>query len=479
MQPTKDDWKELPNYIEAFSKITTDFIESIETRSVASKTQEIKDTPLSLNGSSFEEALQYLTSDVIPNLSASRGPRYWGFVTGGATPIATFADWLVSTFDQNVSKGGDSISTNIERQTISWLCELFKLPKSFQGSLTTGATAANFLSVITARQFIGQQQGIDVAKEGLFNLEIEVFTTTPHASMIKSLGMAGLGQQQITYIPALHSNDKSSGKSSEKIDLEALEQTLKNSKSKGKLIIASAATVTATDFDDLQAIYALSKKYNAWLHVDAAFGIFERLINGSEGKTKGIEFADSITLDCHKWLNVPYECGVFLTRHRQSLFESCDVPAPYLVTVGNEPDFMSLGIENSRRFRALPIWMSLLAYGESGIKKWVKSNISAAKALADYLDESPQYDLVYPCQLNVVLFKPTTVGLSLKEANELTSTYLREINTDGRLFLSPGKWNGETIIRAAISNWQTDIKDIDIAKSVLKDIAIKLKNNAP
>ncbi|XPF94062.1 pyridoxal phosphate-dependent decarboxylase family protein [Colwellia sp. RE-S-Sl-9] len=468
MKPTKNEWDNLPQYISAFSEITSQFIQSIDNRPVASKNQKVELSSLSKNGRSLKETLSHIDTNLIPHLSASRGPRYWGFVTGGATPIATLADWLVSTFDQNVSKDGDSISSAIENQTLQWLCELFKLPNTFKGSLTTGATAANFLSVITARQFIGNQQGIDVAKQGLFNLEIEVFTTTPHASMIKSLGMAGLGQQQISYIPALNQ--------SEKINVSALAQLLAKSSSKGKLVIASAATVTATDFDDLVAISKLCKKYNAWLHVDAAFGIFERLVNGVNGKTKGIELADSITLDCHKWLNVPYECGVFLTQHRQALFDTCDVPAPYLVSNSKEPSFMSLGIENSRRFRALPIWLSLIAYGESGIKHWVESNIHSAKTLANFIEDSDRYDLVFPCQLNVVLFKPTTKGLSVEAANQLTSEYLNEINKDGRLFLSPGQWEGKTIIRAAISNWQTDLNDIEIAKAVLIDVDEKMKS---
>ena len=265
MHPTKNDWEKLPNYLSEFSQITTDFIQSIEQRPVASKHRKISHLDLIETGHSFEQVTKHLRENLIPNLSASRGPRYWGFVTGGATPIATFADWLVSTFDQNPSKFGDSISCNIELQTINWLRELFYLPSSFQGSLTTGATAANFLATLTARQYLGKQQGIDVAKEGVYGLDIGVFSTTPHASMIKGLGMAGLGQKQVTYIDSIGNT--------EAMNCVSLEQSLINSEHKGKLVIASAATVTATDFDDLISIRKICDKYNAWLHVDAAFGI--------------------------------------------------------------------------------------------------------------------------------------------------------------------------------------------------------------
>ncbi|MFT4924907.1 MAG: glutamate/tyrosine decarboxylase-like PLP-dependent enzyme [Phenylobacterium sp.] len=167
----------------------------------------------------------------------------------------------------------------------------------------------------------------------------------------------------------------------------------------------------------------------------------------------------------------PYDCGIFLTRRRQYLFDSCDVPAPYLVSSGDEPDFMSLGIENSRRFRALPVWLSLLVYGRVGITGWIKRNVDMAKRLADWLEQSEGYELVYPCQLNVVLFRPKASDLAAAEHDALTTQTLANINRDGRLFLSPGVWQGKKIIRAALSNWQTDDQDIEIAQAALADVA--------
>jgi len=461
MQPHKNDWKKLQQYFEIFQSLSQKFMDRLEDEKVAKLDASIKPQNLSNSGLDLQECVKQLEADIIPQLSAARGSRYWGFVTGGATPIATMADWLVSIFDQNVAKGGDSIASLIENQAIQWLLELFDLPQIFKGVMPTGATGCNFLGACMARQFAGNQQGIDVAKVGVYGLDIEIFSTTPHASMVKSLGMAGLGQQHITKINAM--------KNSEAIDVGHLQELLEQSNAKAKVVIASSGTVTATDFDDLETITKLCKIHNAWLHVDAAFGLFERVVNGDK-KTKGIELADSITVDCHKWLNVPYDCGVFLTRHLKLLEQSFDVPAPYLVNTTNEPDFMSLGIENSRRFRAFPVWLSLLAYGKQGIKNWVKSNIELSKQLAYWLNQSEDYELVHPCQMNVVLFRPNCDGLSQKDADQLTNNRLNAINRDGRIYLSPGVWNGNKIIRAALSNWQTDQDDIEIAKQVLMDL---------
>ncbi|MCW8999844.1 MAG: aminotransferase class V-fold PLP-dependent enzyme, partial [Kangiellaceae bacterium] len=382
----------------------------------------------------------------------------------GATPIATFADWLVTSFDQNLSSGIDSVASQVERQAIQWLCEMFYLPPSFKGLMTTGATASNFLGALLARDFCGQQQGLNVAKDGVTSLSIEVFAATPHSSMLKTLGMCGLGQNCIVKIKTLDN--------SEAMCLKDLKQQLEQSNAKSKVIIASAATVTATDFDDLSAISEIAHQYEAWLHVDAAFGMFERLVNQPR-LSHGIENADSITLDCHKWLNVPYDCGVFLTRHQDLLFGSLNVPAPYLNSSIENPDFMALGIENSRRFRALPVWMSLLVYGREGIAKWVESNIKLAKLFADKITKSPHYQLLHDCKLNVVLFTPKVDEMNAEQADILTCRVRDEINQDGRIFVSAGMWQGKQCIRAAFSNWQSRVEDVEIAMQCLDEVATK------
>ncbi|BBN83484.1 aspartate aminotransferase family protein [Pseudoalteromonas sp. A25] len=433
------------------------FHQQLDTSAVASKQTQLPDMPLSAHPRTLSALNKIIEEQLSEHVSGSNGPRYWGFVTGGANPIATYADWLVTTYNQNLSKGGDSIASSFERQAINWLLELFSLPAQFSGLFTTGATSANLLGALVARQFAGSQQGIDIAKQGMFALDVQVFSACPHASMIKSLGLAGFGQN--TWQPVACLAD------SEAMDVEALREALLNSNAKSKIVLASAATVTGTDYDDLMRISELCKTHNAWLHVDAAFGVFERLVSGPNGKTKGLERADSITLDCHKWLNVPYDCGVFLTRHHALLKQTCHVGAPYLVQGEEFDDYMSLGIENSRRFRAFPAWCTLFAYGKSGIREAIESNIAQAKALAKWLDSSPYYTLLKPCELNVVVFAP-----SVKHPLSSSSECLRAINNSGEVFVTPGLWQGQATMRAAFSNWTTQMKDVERSVTVLEDI---------
>lgn len=446
--PDSEQWAYL---LQAFDGVAQQFLEDLDSKPVATLEAILAEDSLPTVGQDLTQLMTKLRSEILPQMSASRGPRYWGFVTGGSTPVATFADWIVALLDQNVSKGGDSIATQIERQAITWLVELFDLPSSFSGLFTTGATASNFLAAVTARQFAGEQQGIDVAKSGMAQLDVEIFSACPHASMIKTLGLAGFGQNNITWLPTEGAT--------EKMDIAALEQGLRSSTAKSKIVISSAATVTGTSFDNLEKVAELCLQHKAWLHVDAAFGIFERLLKQSDHRSRGLELADSITLDGHKWLNVPYDCGIYLTRHQSLLFDSCHVHAPYLVNKTSEPDFMSLGIENSRRFRAFPTWMTLQAYGKQGIAWWVRKNVQQARQLSDYIKSSSDWELVHPCDLNVVLFKPTKGHCA---------EVLSRINQTGKLFLSPGQWQGEDIIRAAICNWQTEQDDIAIAIDVME-----------
>lgn len=409
---------------------------------------------LEQNGLGAEKAFDEFSKKIAPFLSGSAGPRYLGFVTGGVTPAAILGDWLTSAVDQNVMVPGDSISTAIELQVLTWLRELLAINDEFEGVLTSGATTANLLGIITARQFAGERQHLDIGRNGLGNAQIEVFSACPHASMKKVISFSGLGRESIIKVPCLPE--------CEEMDVAALGKMLSESQCPGKIVIASAGTVTGTDFDDLVRISSLCKKYDAWLHVDAAFGLFSRLIPELLDHTNGINNADSITCDAHKWLNVPYDSGIFFTRHAEMLNRACSVNAPYLEVSNSLPAFMDRGIENSRRFRALPIWMSLKAYGKNGYRELVKKNCDQAASLAEWILKSSGYELMTSCKLNVLIFRPKNPAVNVAEL-------LSVINQSGLVYLTPGVWFGSQGIRAAFSNWRTEQKDIETVCEVLEN----------
>jgi len=453
MSQIKSDLENISPLANAVTKWCCDFQQQLPQMPVAVLgNPQPEKAELQQQGLGAERAFAQFIQQIAPGLSGSAGPRYLGFVTGGVTPAAMLADWIVAAIDQNVMVPGDSISSAVEQQTIEWLLELFSLPAELTGTLTSGATSANILGLLCARQYCGDQQGMDIARDGIGSAKIEVFSACPHASSKKAMAFTGMGRDSIIDVPTLAG--------SEAMDTVALENLLAASKSPGKIVIASAGTVTGTNFDDLQQIAQLCRQYQAWLHVDAAFGLFSRLITERLPLTAGIEHADSITCDGHKWLNVPYDCGIFFTKHPEILQQACSVSAPYLDVSINLPAYMDRGIENSRRFRAMPVWLTLQAYGRDGYKEIVANNCNQATALARWIEQSNDYQLLTPCRLNVVVFSPKNQQRSVKEL-------LNTLNQSGQVYLTPGMWDGQQAIRAAFSNWRTSIEDVEIVCELL------------
>jgi len=456
VHPMDTDVSQLATLGQQVERWCLEFLQTLPQRPVAWQGSPTLGGSLPHRGAGSAAALQRFEAEISRALSASAGPRYLGFVTGGVTPAALLADRLVGCVDQNLATPGDSIASAVEQQALAWLRQLLTLPDAFAGVLTTGATSANLLGLLCGRQAAGQQQGLDIAADGLAGAPIRLYAATPHASTLKSAALAGLGRNALVNVACQAG--------SEAMDVDDLARLLARDRGIGQIVVASVGTVTGTDFDDLPAIAALCRRHGAWLHADGAFGLFARLLEDRRHWADGIELADSITTDCHKWLNVPYDCGVFLTRHPALLRQTCAVAAPYLAIDAELPAAMELGIENSRRFRALPVWLSLLAYGRQGFAELVARNCDQAEALARWIDASPHYRLLTPCRLNVVVFAPQRGAVS---------DYLQRLNARGRVFMAPGQWQGQPAIRAAFSNWRTHAEDLAITTTELALLGVE------
>lgn len=269
--------------------------------------QDIEEIQLLGTGHGTMKSLEIFKENYQKLIVASSGPRYLGFVIGGTTPAAIAGDWLTSIFDQNPQslKGAGDISAQIEMETIRLLLELFNLPAQFNGGFVSGATMANFTGLAVARQWAGVSLGMDIALEGMTS-EIVVLGPTPHSSVFKALSMLGFGSSNVVKINSL------SGR--EALDISDLESKLIQYSGKPVILNCSAGTVNTVDFDDIRAIVELKKKYNFWLHIDAAFGGFAACSPSQKYLLNGWEHADSITIDCHKWMNVPYDSAIILTK---------------------------------------------------------------------------------------------------------------------------------------------------------------------
>jgi glutamate/tyrosine decarboxylase-like PLP-dependent enzyme len=423
----------------------------------------IPDIPLGTlpeKGLGAKEALGFFEKHYADKIAATSGPRYFGFVTGGSTPASVAGDWLVSAYDQNAFGSNDSIAPQLEREAIHFLKQLFNLDAGYFGSFLTGATMSNFVGLAQGRQWVGEQHGIDFSNEGLGGVPVKVVSGTPHSSVIKSMSMLGLGRNAIVKPATLPGR--------EAVDIKALEKVLQDLSSP-VIVVANSGTVNTVDFDDLQAIAELKGKYNFWLHVDAAFGGFAALSKQFAHLLDGINHADTITIDAHKWLNVPYDSAMQFTRHKKIQLKVFQNSAAYLGDADASPDFFHYTPENSRRWRALPSWLALMAYGKEGHREIVERNCDLASRLGEGIKNSDDFTLLAPVRMNVVCFTLQQEGVSMKTIQ----TFLNEVRDDGRVFFTPTMYKGTPGIRAAVSNWQTEEADIDLALGVLTKLAAK------
>lgn len=396
-------------------------------------------------------ALARFKEQYAAHIPASVGPRYFGLVIGGVTPAALAGDWLTSVFDLNAT-GHPAVATAIEKETISFLRQLFNLSEAHTGSFVSGATMANFVGLALGRQWLGKQAGINIANQGLAALPpVMVFSGAPHACIYKCLAMLGIGKEALQLIACLPERQA--------VDIAALKTALRAAAGYPCIVVANAGDVHTVDFDDLQAIAALKDEFPFWLHVDGAFGGFAACSPKYRHLLVGLDAADSVAIDAHKWLNVPYDSGMQFTRHPQLQAEVFQNNAPYLGLPFPSPDSHRLTPEGSRRWRALAAWFSLMAYGREGYCEIVERTSELAQRLGEKMAASNQFQLLAPVRMNVVCF--TLANLPELSSNTIND-FLAILHEGGKVALTPTTFNGVPALRAALSNWRTTAEDIEI-----------------
>jgi glutamate/tyrosine decarboxylase-like PLP-dependent enzyme len=457
---TNADTQQFEEILELIKQQSLDYLNDITTRPTTAKFEPEHDIELNQSGLGTLGALREF-NEVYEKLAvSSSGPRYWGYVVGGTTPAAIAGDWLATIYDQNPQaiKGHGDISANIEIETIQLLLDLFRLPKDFFGGFVTGATQSNFTCLAVARQWLGKQFGKDFSKEGITG-KLNILAATPHSSAVKSLALLGIGSNSLVSIKCMDGNR-------EALSIADLEEKIRVMNNEPFILISSGGTVNTVDFDDFIAIAQLKKKHNFWWHIDAAFGGFAACSDKYKHLLSGWEQADSITIDCHKWLNVPYESAVFFVneKHRKLQIESFqNGNAAYLGDPLESFSYLNLLPENSRRLKALPAWFTLKAYGKDGYQTIVDRCILLAQDLGTFVDENDLFELLAPVRLNTVCF-------SLKNSKH-TAVFLSKLNETGLVFMTPTVYKGTAGIRAAFVNWRTSQQDVDMVKILMNEIA--------
>ncbi len=378
---------------------------------------------------------------------ASGSPRYFGFVIGGSHPVALAADWLTAAWDQNAGIFATSpLSSVAEEVAGRWLLELFDLPREAQAGFVTGCQMASFTCLAAARHAVLRRAGWDVEAEGLHGApRVHVVASAEsHVTIDVALRYLGLGTRAVHRV---ETDDQGRMRADR---LEALLATLQ-----GPIIVcAQAGNVNTGGFDPLRRIAALAAARGAWLHVDGAFGLWARASAAHRALADGIELADSWSTDAHKWLNVPYDCGVAIVRHAQDHRAAMTSAAAYLIQTGGvERDAVDWVPEFSRRARGVPVYAALRALGRAGVERLVDGNCACARRFAELLAAEPGVRVLNEVVLNQVLVR-------FGDDDGATRAVIAGVQADGTCWLSGTTWHGKAAMRISVSNWATTMDDV-------------------
>ncbi len=422
------------------AELAADHLESVGDRPAGATAgfEELRDLlggPLPSEGVAPSEIVEQLARDAAGGLVASPGPRYFGFVTGGALPAALGADWLASAWDQNAFSAVSSPAASVvEEVACGWLLDVLGLPPDSGVGLTTGAQMANVTGLAAARHALLARAGWNLEEQGLNGSPpLRVFAgAEAHVTVWRALRLLGIGRAQVEVVPA----DDQGAMRADALRLDG-----------PAIVCAQAGNVNSGAFDPLAEITAAAREHGAWVHVDGAFGLWAAASPELSHLTAGAADADSWATDGHKWLNVPYDCGVVAVRDREAHAAAMGMSAAYLIRDASARSNSDWVPEASRRGRGFAVYAALRSLGRAGVAELVERNCALARRLAERV-AAGGVEVLNDVVLNQVL-------LGLEE------DVIARVQADGVLWAGGTVWHDRPAMRVSVSNWSTTESDID------------------
>ena len=466
-----DNWDEFQKLAHRVVDDLVDYLKTVGDRPVwkalPSDSKNLFSESLPITGSPESEVYEEVKNHILPYPTNNIHPRFWSWVGGTGTPSQLIADMVISAMNSGSLGLDETASTHVELQLLSWLKSLLDYPQDASGLLVSGGSMANLVGLAVARtqasNYDVRDEGIDVNK---FPRLVYYSSTETHSCIRKAIELLGLGSKSLRLIPT---NDDFT------VNLQLLKSAIKKDRDNGLLpacIIANVGTVNTGAIDPLIELAGIAKEEGLWLHADGAFGAIAKFAKNSSNLVAGLELADSIAFDLHKWMYIQYDCGCVLIKSGHPHKETFSVIPPYIKNfdrgLASGPiNFSEYGVQLSRSFKALRAWMALKIEGTDKYSELIEQNIDQAKYLTKLVNKNNSLELLSPTSLNIVNFRFKNPKLDDAQLNEINSEILMKLHESGNSAPSSALLSGNFSLRVAICNHRSRRSDFD---DLVKDV---------
>ncbi len=461
-----ENWDELRALGHRVMDDMVDYLQTIRDRPVwqplPESAKRLFSLPLPLSGSGASAVYDRIRDDILPYPTGNIHPRFWSWVGGTGTATQLIADMVISTMNATGLGFDEVASTHVELQLLNWLKEMLGYPAEASGLLVSGGSMANLVGLAVARN---RAAAFDIRRQGISAIGeprmIFYASSETHSSVRKAIELLGLGNESLRTVPVLDDFT---------MDVAALRAAITSDRQRGyhpACIIANIGTVNTGAVDPLPVLADIASSERLWLHADAAFGAFARLSPQSAALVDGLERADSLAFDLHKWLYVQYDCGCVLVKDSEAHRNTFSVLPSYIRSldrgIASGPfNFSEYGVQLSRSFRALRAWMGLKSEGVQRYAEQIEQNIRQARYLTELVMQHPELELLAPTALNIVNFRFVAEGLDAAALDELNAEILMTLQERGIAAPSSTVLNGKFSLRVAICNHRSRRDDFDI-----------------
>ena len=415
------------------------------------------DIALPESGQTADQIIAFVREHVMPRPMGNSHPRFFGFINASADPLGTVGDYLASAMNPNCW-GGDHAAIHVEDRVVRWLCELMGFPAGAQGILASGGSMANFIALAAARRAMTPG---NVREDGLGDgPRLVVYASDQvHSCVDKAVDLLGIGTGHLRKIPC---------DAQFRLPMDLLKQAVAQDRERGlrpAIVVGNAGTVNTGAIDPLDAIADFCARESLWFHADGAYGAMARIAPALAPQFAGMERADSLAADPHKWLYVPYEAGATLVREGHRLADAFRKFPEYLASDPDSPFpgpawFAERGPELSRGFKALKVFMGLLRHGRSGYAAAIERDIALARFLSDEVDRRPALERLAPTTLSIVNFRYLVPGASAERVDAINRQIVNRLVGSGSFFLAPTILKGRASLRVCIVNFRTSEADL-------------------